>query len=38
MNANPDVVTAEELSLANAAASSLTRLLDEAGVAPGLFR
>ena len=38
MNANPDAVTAEELSLANAAASSLTRLLDEAGVAPWLFR
>lgn len=38
INAHPDVATPEETSLANAAAATMTRLLDEAGVAPWLFR
>ena len=36
--ANPDAVTPEEASAVNAAASTMTRLLDEAGVASWLFR
>ncbi len=38
INAHPEAVTSDEISAANVAAATMTRLLDEAGVAPWLFR